>query len=936
MLGKWFIHSCLGFMVLLHGALVRGDVTTDGTLGDKVHYNDSNIIVGEFLGTIKGGNLFHSFQVFDINSGQSVTFTGSDFIKNLIVRVTGDHASRIDDRLSSRLKNADFFLMNPSGVVIGQGASINVPAGFHVSTADSIKLADGGVFSAAQPGVSVLTSGTPESFGFLGGHQVALRIDGAFLKLVPGQKGSFTGGNLVIENGALIKSSGGEIRLRAVGDGKADVGIHDSAGTDLQNAQYNGDLRIDNSSVTVDGDGGGLIVAQAGNLTINHGDLTAQNIGSTDSSEHQGIRIGATGALTVIANGQIKTGALGAGQGGQIKVSTGSLHIGGQGSGILSDAGCPDGFCGSGGNAGNITVNAQDAIKISDSGVIESSTYSQGNAGKLRISADNITIDGREQQQVGFANTGIFSDSCPNRAPTCSADAGNAANVTIHARDTLSVRNDASLSSATYSNGHGGKITIYADKLLSVSNGGFINTSTYAAGDAGNVTVQAANVSVDGRGVVNDPATITSDSFSEHCSTIAGCDGKAGDIRLNVRDTLRIVDGGKISTSTLTDGNAGRISVNADNATIDGRGNWAGIYSDSGCTDNTCGGRGNAGEIKVNVRKNLKLVNGGVISTDTFRQGKAGTINVNADNLVIEGRGKTETGLFSRARENSSGQTGSINVKAARLSVSDQGQMSIESDATVSENAAGHLEKTTVTIHTDDLELSNGGTINASSNGNVAASGITINADNLTMQDAAIKTAALRADGGPISIKGSIARLTDSRITTSVSANGNGGDINISDKALILNGGFIQANAAGKDRAGGDVRIAVDTLLASHGQLQVGGDEPSVFQRGFNVIQAVSPDGVSGTINSTAPELNINGAMLNLKSDFLQSPDLNSNPCTIGEGSSLVQAGYGGLPPGQDDGVYVPDHAELRTDDRSGVVSGDGNDAVGCGRIRGP
>jgi len=931
MLGKLIRHSCLVPLLLFHGAIVRGDVTTDGTLGDRIHFNGCNITVGELLGMVKGGNLFHSFQLFDVNSGQSVTFTGSDLIKNLIVRVTGDSKSTIDGRLSSRLKNADFFLINPAGIVIGQGASVNVPAGFHVSTADAVKLADGGVFSAAHPGVSVLTSGTPESFGFLGGNQAALRIDGAFLKLAPGQQGSFTGGHLVIENGALIKNSGGEIRLRAVGDAHTDVDIHDAVDGNLQNTQYNGSLRIENSSVTVDGDGGGLIIAQAGNLTINHGDLTAQNIGSTDSGGHQGIRIGIGGTLTILANGQIKTTSLGAGQGGQIKISTGSLHINGAGSGILSDAGCPDGFCGSGGNAGKISVNAQDSIKITDSGFIESSTYSRGHAGAIRLSADNITIDGKNQP-AGGGNNGIFSDSCPNRSPTCSAGAGNAGDVTIHARDTLSVRNDASLSSATYSNGHGGKITINADKLLSVSNGGFINTSTYAAGAAGNVNVKAANVSIDGRGVVNDPATITSDSFSEHCSAIAGCNGKAGDIRLNVHDTLSIVNGGKISTSTQTDGNADTIHIDAGNVMIDGRGNWAGIYSESGCTKNVCTGSGNAGKIEVNARENLKLINGGVISTDTFRQGKAGTINVNADNLVIEGRGQTETGLFSRALSGSGGQTGSINVNANRALITGQGQMSIESDADVSEKSAGNIKKTTITIHADDLELSDGGTINASSAGNVAASAINLNADKLTMQDAVIKTAALHADGGPISINGRIARLTDSQITTSVSANGNGGDISISDKALILNGGFIQANAAGKDRAGGDVRIAVDTLLTGHGQLQVGGDEPSVFRRGFNVIQAVSPDGVSGTINSTAPELNINGAMLNLKSEFLQSPDLNANPCTIGEGSSLVRAGYGGLPPSQDDEVYVPDHLEPGIDDHSAAVLVGGDDVGECER----
>src|SRR3954453_16473066 len=68
-------------------------VITDGTLGRKVTLKGGDISIGAGLGQQRGGNLFHSFQKFDVETQGKVTFTGPNNVMNVISRVTGGEAS---------------------------------------------------------------------------------------------------------------------------------------------------------------------------------------------------------------------------------------------------------------------------------------------------------------------------------------------------------------------------------------------------------------------------------------------------------------------------------------------------------------------------------------------------------------------------------------------------------------------------------------------------------------------------------------------------------------------------------------------------------------------------------------------------------------------------------------------------------------------------
>ena len=90
--------------------------TLDGSTsnGVKTEFTDTNFVVDETHGTLTGSNLFHSFNDFNINAGESATFTGTSSINNVVSRVTGGTESIINGQLTSTSTGANFYFINPS------------------------------------------------------------------------------------------------------------------------------------------------------------------------------------------------------------------------------------------------------------------------------------------------------------------------------------------------------------------------------------------------------------------------------------------------------------------------------------------------------------------------------------------------------------------------------------------------------------------------------------------------------------------------------------------------------------------------------------------------------------------------------------------------------------------------------------------------------
>jgi filamentous hemagglutinin family protein len=159
-----------------------------------------------------GGNLFHSFQDFNVNSGQVANFLSNPQTQNILGRINGGNPSFINGLLQVTGGNSNLFLMNPAGIIFGQGANLNIPASFTATTANGIGFGNN-VFNAFGDNNFSALIGNPNSFVF-NTTQAGSIVNAGNLAVGNGQNISLIAGNTI--NTGRLTASGGEIQLLAV------------------------------------------------------------------------------------------------------------------------------------------------------------------------------------------------------------------------------------------------------------------------------------------------------------------------------------------------------------------------------------------------------------------------------------------------------------------------------------------------------------------------------------------------------------------------------------------------------------------------------------------------------------------------------------------------------------------------------------------------
>lgn len=130
-----------------------------------------------------GGNLFHSFGEFGVPTNNIANFLNDSGLptSNILSRVTGGNPSNIFGTIQTEgFGNANLFLMNPAGIVLGPNASLNVGGATHFTTADYVRLEDGAQFTAL-PGAqdSLLSTLRLRPLDFSARIQPAFRLKAA-------------------------------------------------------------------------------------------------------------------------------------------------------------------------------------------------------------------------------------------------------------------------------------------------------------------------------------------------------------------------------------------------------------------------------------------------------------------------------------------------------------------------------------------------------------------------------------------------------------------------------------------------------------------------------------------------------------------------------------------------------------------------------------
>src|SRR5919202_2394351 len=160
-----------------------------------------------------GANLFHSFQQFGLDADQIANFISNPAIRNILGRVKGGDASLINGLIQVTGGNSNLFLINPSGIIFGPNAQLNVPASFTATTATGIAFGEHDWFNALGSNDYQNLIGTPSQLVFDFSKPGSI-INRGNLAVQNGQNLSLLGSSVL--NTGQLRAPSGNITIAAV------------------------------------------------------------------------------------------------------------------------------------------------------------------------------------------------------------------------------------------------------------------------------------------------------------------------------------------------------------------------------------------------------------------------------------------------------------------------------------------------------------------------------------------------------------------------------------------------------------------------------------------------------------------------------------------------------------------------------------------------
>lgn len=291
---------------------------------------------------------------------------------------------------------------------------------------------------------------------------------------------------------------------------------------------------LNDAALFVDGPESGIFsntqgTGAAGNVDVNATSITLQNggtlsvktTGTSSTATGGSITVTATDQLTLSNKASITASTSGPGNAGNILVKATDIAISG-GSTITASSTGP-------GNAGTVTIQGLQGPASSllingvNSGVF-TKTNDTGAGGDIKISSNSVRM--QDEGRISGETSGTAATATGGRVGV--------------EGDRIRIESGALVTSSSAGAGSGGNITLAARESVTVLDGASVSASSTGTGAAGNIEIDAGK-----------QLDIQRGSITTQSNELSG-----GNINIRAIDLLRVVDG-KISTSALNGGGDG-------------------------------------------------------------------------------------------------------------------------------------------------------------------------------------------------------------------------------------------------------------------------------------------------------------------------------------------------------------------------------------------
>lgn len=478
---------------------------------------------------------------------------------------------------------------------------------------------------------------------------------------VTGDSGSIhlmsTTGNISIADNLSTSNSGsgsaGDITIRAF---NGTVKIEEEAKISARSDTSSGNIRLttNNGNVEIRGDiladtlgagNAGEITANTlnGNVILGEGAILSARTQSTGNAGVISL-IAPNGNVEISGNALVDTAGLG--RAGQVNVFAPNGVVSLRNRAELSAR--SQASSGGGGNAGAITVNTR-YLNLNDGAGLYANTNTAGHAGRI-----NLNIAEKVNLSQGFIFVNTFGGT------------GDAGQVSIQARQMNAV-NGSLISAFSQGSGQGGNININAfDSLELIGNNGAstgIFLGATSTGNAGNLNVMTNRL-----------------TLREGASIFASTSGvgQAGEVRITAHEALSITGtspNGQIrsglSADTFGGGNAGNFTISTARLSVSNGGEISASTTSSG----------QAGQLQINAKERLEVIGTSAMGAESriiFESsgfGQAGGIQINTGELLVRDRGQiTVSG-------SGSGVSGDLEVNARSIDLINQGRLRAVTEA---------------------------------------------------------------------------------------------------------------------------------------------------------------------------------------------------------------------------------------------------------------